>query len=59
MIMEKLNKGLTQTEAAIQLGISKPTLTKLIEAKEIKTITYAFSKRILQKEIDNYKQRLK
>ena len=53
--MEKeIDRGVSLQEAAKLIGISRPTLYKLIDNKQLKTVVFGFTKRIQQTEIDSY-----
>jgi len=58
--MEKeIDRGVSLQKAAEMIGISRPTLYKLIDKKQIKTVVFGFTKRIQQSEIDNYLKQFK
>lgn len=58
--MEKeIDRGVSLQEAAKIIGISRPTLYKLIDKKQINTVIFGFTKRIQQTEIDNYLEQFK
>jgi len=58
--MEKeIDRGVSLQKAAEMIGISRPTLYKLIDKKKIKTVVFGFTKRIQQSEIDNYLEQFK
>ena len=58
--MEKeIDRGVSLQKAAEIIGISRPTLYKLIDKKQINTVVFGFTKRIQQTEIDNYLEQFK
>lgn len=58
--MEKeIDRGVSLQKAAKIIGISRPTLYKLIDKKKINTVVFGFTKRIQQTEIDSYLEQFK